>query len=780
MDYKISVTDLAKFLYNSGDLTNEFFSNKRTLEGQIAHSFLQEQYNSTSQKEVRISKSAVIGSDNLTVSGIMDGLIRDNGQIIIEEIKSTKLQLDEITIDYHREYSAQLKFYGYMFMANNDLRTVKLRLTYITIEDRETKSIYIEDDFDSLEDFFMDSIEKYLSWLVNLKDARNDKIKSIKEMVFPFDDMRAGQRDLMAATYHTMSHDEILYAIAPTGIGKTMATLFSSLKTLRQENDKLFYCTAKGMQKDIAIKSIRILENQGLKLKSIVLTAKSKMCINDTQRCNPKYCKYAAGYFGRLTEAIKEIFLSTNVYDKETITNIAKKHEICPFEFSLDLSYFCDLIVADYNYVFDPRAHLIRYFEDESYRPKVLIDEAHNLIDRSREMYSSFVSTDTLKKLRGLLRNKEPKTTLSLGKAIKKIESYEDLINDKMIFYSKTFDEDLINLLEKVIRKCDQVFSENKEFTGREDAIEKYFEIYDFLDKSRLYGPNHVFVVSKEREGFRADIKCLDASDFLLKTIEESIHGIVFFSATMFPLRYHMDLLTKNNGKYIVLNSPFPKKNLDLIVRSDVSTKYKRRLDSIDPIVGCIENLVKSKVGNYIVFFPSYAYMNMVKDYLVDLNIELITQEQKMSDEKRRQILEKFNDNTKTKLGLFVLGGVFSEGIDLDGDKLSGVVVVGVGIPQVNVYNNILKEHFESVYSDGFNYAYTYPGFNKIVQAAGRVIRTANDRGIVILIDERFKYKHYQALMPNSWSDRKFIVSEYGLEKEIDLFIKDGKDEEIN
>lgn len=776
MEYKVSVTDFAKFLYNSGDLTNEFFVNSRSIEGQIAHSFLQDNYNSSSEKEVKLFIKANSGDDNIIVSGIMDGLLRIDNEIIIEEIKSTKLDLDEITIDYHREYSAQLKTYGYIYMTNTGLRTVKLRLTYININDRETKSIYIKEDYDQLEDFFFKNIEKYASWLKSLQEASMNKINSIKDMDFPFPNMRAGQRDLMAATYHTMSHNEVLYAIAPTGIGKTMATLFSSLKTLRQDNDKLFYCTAKGMQKDIAVKSIKILEDRGLQLKTIVLTAKSKMCINDKQTCNAKHCKYAAGYFSKLTKAIKDIFSNTNVFDKKTLTEFAIKHEICPFEFSLDLSYYCDLIIADYNYVFDPRAHLIRYFEDDTYRPKVLIDEAHNLIDRSREMYSSYISTDTLKKLRGLLRNKEPKVSTYIGKAIKRIESYEELINESMLYYSKTLDEELVDLISIIIKKCDQIFSDNVEFTGREDAVDKYFELYDFLDKSRLYGNNHVFCVDKQKEGYRADIRCLDASDFLLKTIEEGIYGIVFFSATMFPLRYHMDLLTKNTGKYLVLDSPFPKKNLDLIIRSDVSTKYKKRQESLDSIIGCIENLVNSKVGNYIAFFPSYAYLNMVKDLIVDMDIELIIQEQYMSDETRREYLEKFNDNSRTKLGLFVLGGVFSEGIDLVGDKLSGVVVVGVGIPQVNLYNNILKEHFEKLYSDGFNYAYTYPGFNKIVQAAGRVIRTEKDRGIVILIDERFKYHHYQDLMPNSWVLRKYINSEYGLEKEVKEFIKNEKE----
>ena len=778
MDYKVSVTDFAKFLYNSGDLSNEFFVNSRSVEGQIAHSFLQDKYNSKSSKEVSISKEVSVGKDNLLISGIMDGLLRINDTVIIEEIKSTKLELDEITIDYHSEYSAQLKMYGYMYMFNTGLRTVKLRLTYINISSRDVKSIYIEDDFDELEDFFFLSIDKYMLWLKSLKAAAKDKISSIKNMTFPFCDMRDGQRDLMAATYHTMSHNEILYAIAPTGIGKTMATLFSSLKTLRQENDKLFYCTAKGMQKDIAVKSIRILEDKGLKLKTMVLTAKSKMCINDKVTCNAKKCKYAAGYFSRLTDAVKDIFSSTNIYDKKTITEYAIKHEICPFEFSLDLSYFCDLIIADYNYVFDPRAHLIRYFEDDTYRPKVLIDEAHNLIDRSREMYSSSISTKSLSTLRGLLRNKEPKVTTYISKAIKQIESYEGLINHTMLYYSKEIDSELTNLIEVIVKKCDQIFSDNEDFTGREEAVEFYFELYDYLDKTRIYGVNHVFSVDKTKAGFRADIRCLDASDFLLRTIEEHIYGVVFFSATMFPLKYHMDLLTKNNGKYLILESPFDKSNLDLIIRSDVSTKYKRRQESIDPIIGCIENLVNSKVGNYIAFFPSYAYLNMVSDILSDSDTELIIQEQHMSDETRKEYLEKFNDTTKTKLGLFVLGGVFSEGIDLVGDKLSGVIVVGVGIPQVNIYNNILKEHFEKIYHDGFNYAYTYPGFNKIVQAAGRVIRSKKDRGIVILIDERFKYHHYQDLMPSSWSNRKYINSEYGLEKEILEFQKQDKETE--
>ena len=262
----------------------------------------------------------------------------------------------------------------------------------------------------------------------------------------------------------------------------------------------------------------------------------------------------------------------------------------------------------------------------------------------------------------------------------------------------------------------------------------------------------------------------MDASKLLLETINNSIYGIVFFSATLYPLEYHANLLTKSNGKYIELPSPFDTSNLDIIIHNKVSTKYNNRKNTIDDIIEAIEALTSSKPGNYIVFFPSYQYLNMVADELKDSDYEVIVQNNKMTDIDRNEIIDKFKNDFNTKVGLFVMGGAFSEGIDFIGDALSGVIIVGVGLPLLCDENNILKDYFDTVYEKGFEYAYTYPGITKVIQAVGRVIRDDNDRGIAILMDERFSYNSYFSLYPPHWRNVHLVSNSYELKKEIERF----------
>ena len=768
---KIGVRDLAYFIHQSGDLTTEFFSNHDMLVGSRAHDFLQSQYSSLDKAEYYIKREISYLGKTYILDGYIDGVLNEDETIIIEEIKSTTKELDEITIEYHKEHLAQAKIYAYLYALENNMDVINIRLTYISVIDYDVKSFDMIAKFDELEDFTLSTLEAYISWLNMLDSSKNDRNETLKTIKFPFESERMGQRTLMKATYKALTNNEILYCIAPTGIGKTMATMFSALKTLN-ENDKLFYLTAKGSGKNAPLDAIRILKDKGLKIKAIDITAKKKICNAKMGHCNPDECPFTKDYFSKLNEATKEIFSKYDIYSEDVILEITNKYKICAFEFSLYLSYFCDIVIADYNYAFDPSARLIRYFEDDTYKPKVLVDEAHNLVDRSRDMYSANITELDIRTLRKYLNGYKPSIRNDCNKALEILDSYREFLVDRTTIFENSMNHDLNVILRNIFQKCDQIFEENKKIKDKDIALESYFKIMDFLNISEIFSENHRVIIKLIDDKIYMTYFCLDASKFILETIKESIYGIVFFSATLYPIEYHANLITAGEGKFLELDSPFDPNNLDIIINSSVSTKYKNRIDSIDSIIEAIEVVTESKSGNYIVFFPSYQYMNMVLEQIIDPNYEIIIQKNNLTELEKNEIVNKFKTTTNTKVGFFVMGGVFSEGIDYIGDALSGVIIVGVGLPLICDENNLLKEYYESTYNNGFNYAYTYPGFTKVIQAVGRVIRDYNDRGIAILMDERFVYNEYQQLMPKHWQKRKVITNTYMLKKELIIFNK--------
>lgn len=661
-----AVKEIATFLYSTGDLTNEFFQNYSQIDGKKAHLHLQMLYNDDSQKEYYIKYTFNYKNDEITVHGFIDGVLKENGNTILEEIKSTREELKKIDLDYHQEHLSQLKLYAYLYGLINNMSIVPVRLTYISVDDYKTKKFNFILTIDELKDFFYKSIDDYTRWHQTLSEASTVKLDTLKDITFPFANKRQGQSELMKATYLTMKANSILYAIAPTGIGKTMATIFSTLKSMTKPNEKLFYLTAKTIGREVAIDSFRMLQNEGLKLHAIVISSKAKSCASKMQHCDPEKCSFAKGYFSRLRQAIEDIYTNEILYNQETIMKYALKYNICPFEYSFDLSYFCDAIICDYNYVFDPKAHLIRYFEDTEYQPKILCDESHNLVERSKDMYSAEFDSLLPLRIEEKISSYDKTITKNIRHFYDELKKYDDLVNKDLFYYSHLLDDLMLSSLKQIVQKAELVLADNKEIKDREATI---------LD-----------------------------------------------------------------------------------------------------IAHVIEGLVNSKKGNYIAFFPSYKYIEMVLSHLDIEDSEVIIQKPNMDDSERDRIFNKFKNTKKTHLGLFVLGGSFSEGVDFQGDLLNGVVIVGVGLPMVNIENNIIKEYFEEKYGAGFDYAYTYPGFNKVVQAAGRVIRSEYDRGVVILVDERYKYQIYKSLMPDFWSHKITLNSIGMIKNNIKSFFDDDSD----
>lgn len=766
---KIAVRELAYFICQSGSLTKEFFSNSDMLRGQRAHDYLQEKYNDESEAEVYIKQEINYLGINYLLHGFIDGLLNIDNELILEEIKSTTKELDEIDIDYHKEHLAQLKIYGYLYSLQNDLKKIHLRLTYISVVDYETKSFDSYFEFDELEEFTLNTLEEYIKFINLLDAAKENKNKTIEEIKFPFKEMRQGQKDLMKACYKAAENDEILYVIAPTGIGKTMATLFSTLKALKP-NEKLFYLTAKGSGKNAPINAISLLSKNGLKIKSIDITAKQKICNLKSKSCDPEKCPYAKGYFDRLRVATMDAIKNYDVYDRKTLSEISNKHKICAFEFSIYLSYYCDIVIADYNYIFDPVARLTAY-DDDTYNLRVLVDEAHNLISRSKEMFSCYIEEEDIKGIRRLLTGLKPSIRTECNLVLEIFNKYRDQITDGAIYCDTKPNLELDVALKKIVNKIDDILEKNEnKIKEKDELLDYYYKVLSFVNTSEIFSESHRHLARIDKDSVSVEYYCLDASSFLLETIRQYVKSIVFFSATLYPIEYHANLLTKGEGKYLELKSPFDPNNLDLIINNSISTKYKDRKESIDSIVEAIEILTKTKEGNHIVFFPSYQYLQMVLDSLDDIESEIIVQKPNLTDDEKDEIINKFSDHSSNKLGLFVMGGAFSEGVDLIGDSLSGVIIVGVGLPMICDENNILKEYFEEIFNEGFDYAYTYPGFTKVIQAVGRLIRTDTDRGAAILIDTRFTYSKYLTLMPPHWNNKKIINNSYQLKKELENF----------
>lgn len=772
-EIRISAKEIAELLYGSGDLTSDRIVNLRAQEGVEIHLYWQGRYAPTDQKEVFVKKRIVDGSFDLEVTGRIDGILTIDGEPVLEEIKSTHLELETVDETLTPAHLAQAKLYAFLYASEQNLKRLKIRLTYVLVKDRSFKTIEKLYTIKTLEHFFEKTIAEYLEWVKVVDAHEQARVKSIQGLKFPFPEYRYGQRELMASVYRTILDKEILYATAPTGIGKTIATVFPALKAINDNRQKVFYLTAKNDGKKVALSTVALLEDAGLVHKTVEITNKDAMCLLKERDCDPENCKYANGYFKRIYKAIADVYSKDTLLTKEKIKAYGKEHRVCPFELSLDLSNYADIVVSDYNYAFDPRAHLIRYFEADDYSPILLIDEAHNLVSRSREMYSATISKAALEDLLELSKPLTPSPKNEIRKLLDLLAHYEAELTEVDFVKKEEIDEALLFHANKLLRKLDQVFVGEKKIPNKDKITLHYFEVVQFLKIAEFYNKEFVFILERSEADMGASIKCLNAAEFILRTIKEHALSAVLFSATLEPIFYYKSLITQSAGRDVHFPSSFPQENLLLLVKDDVSTRYNDRAASIDQVVRTAEALVRGKKGNYIVFFPSYQYMTMVKDnWTMDKSeCEVILQRRDMSFKEREDTIDMFSSDAATsQVGFFVMGGVFGESIDLIGDRLSGVLIVGVGLPMVSPINNVLRSHFDETFQSGFEYAYTYPGLNKVIQAVGRVIRTETDRGVAILIDDRFASKRYRSLYPRHWSHLQIENDPDQLASMIELF----------
>lgn len=770
---RIAVREMAEYLYQSGDLSADTFQNVSLIEGTRAHQYVQHQYVKGDQAEVPVLFSMSAQDYDILISGRIDGILTRDGEKVIHEIKSTRknIFLDDFTPQI--EHLAQLKFYLYMVAKAEGLDSIWGRLTYIQLGDyqmRHFDEIYNTSD---LELYFNESVNIYLKWLIKLHLHHQEKMVSLQEMVFPFDTYRRGQKEMMSAVYQTMKDQDILYTIAPTGIGKTMASLFSSLKAIDRPEQKIFYLTAKTEGKKIALESLDMLHEGTLKSKTLELTSKDSICFLDKRECDPNICPFAKGFFDRLKDASEDIFEHETLMTRSMIEKYARKHQVCPFEYSLYVSYFADVIICDYNYVFDPRAHLIRYFETNDYHPMLLVDEAHNMISRSRDMYSATLKKSDLITLRKASSKLKPSIRHSVNQAIQGFDLYQFKLSESSFLEYDTPNDELLNSLSTLLKKIDRSLKENPNYIRKSEVFDGYFLVLAMIKMAERFGNNYKFNVEAEQDDIKISFRCLDASKFIKEIIDQSCYGAVFFSATLQPMNYYKILITQGVGETMVIKSPFDQNRLKLIIDPTISTRYQDRTDSILKVVLRIRDVLNSRKGNYIVFFPSYQYLDMVKDALSPIDADLIIQSRDMSFAMRDQIMDRFsNAHDKSLLAMFVMGGMFSEGIDYLGDMLNGVIIVGVGLPMINPENEQLKTYYQSTFNQGFQYAYQYPGMNKVIQAVGRVIRSHEDYGFALLIDDRFNQTYYKDLFPIEWKTYERLTHKKSLQDILKTFFE--------
>lgn len=744
-EVKISVRNLIEFIKRSGDIDRRFYSNARAVAGIRAHQKIQKEYSENYRAEVFLRTTEVIDEITFIVEGRADG-IDESDEVTIDEIKSTTRDLDELEKEKNIMHWSQAKCYGYIYAKNHNLDEINIMLTYFQLESEEVKKIVKKFTFGELRDFFMSTLMEYLEFSKRIVEWKKIRTDSIKDMKFPFKSYRKGQRELAVSVYNTISDQKKLFVEAPTGIGKSMSTIFPTIKAIGEEKiDKAFYLVARSTGKNAAKDALYKLQNKKLRLKTAIVTAKDKICLNDEVKCNPKDCPYAKGHFDRVNDAIIDIFDSCDKFDRENIEKYAKLHMVCPFEYQLDLLDFSDFITCDYNYVFDPTVYLKRFFENSVMKFSILVDEAHNLLERGRDMYSVDFSINDLYIIEEIV----PKKRKNVHKHVKlAIEEFRKL--NENTHYSYTAFEKLNYQVEKIIFSMSNFLTEDKEVEKYDDAVEVYFKLFKYIKIYEYYNDDFVSI----REEDKVKIMCLDISS-IFKSILNIPVASIFFSATLTPIKYYGNLLGADEDSYYYkIDSPFDPNNLLVLRNQNISTVYRDRQDSIGIIVNNLVEFSKGG-GNYIFFFPSYSYMQSVYNEYKKYDREAIIQESSMDENEREEFLNNFTFSSDTR-AFAVMGGVFSEGIDLIGNRLIGAAVITCGIPGISFERNILKSHFDKKYNKGYEYSYIYPGMIKVVQSAGRVIRTSDDRGKVLLIDKRFSKIPYTLLMPNYWNIKDY------------------------
>lgn len=778
---RISVRNLVEFIFREGDIDNrhgQSVSPEAMQAGSRMHRKIQKRMGSDYHAEVPLK--LVIEEENydLVLEGRADGIqiisesddeinysdnfnsmiIGDERKVLIDEIKGVYLKLDQLSepVKVHR---AQAMCYAYIFALQHDLKKISIQMTYVNLDTEEMKYFHEDFLFEALQAWFTDMIEAYKKWSDFQYAWRKLRQESIQKLQFPFP-YRKGQKELAAGVYRTIQRKKNLFIQAPTGVGKTISTVFPAVKAVGENlGDRIFYLTAKTITGTVAREAFELLRKSGYQAKIIQITAKEKLCMCEEMDCNPVNCPYAKGHYDRVNDAVFNLLQTEDVFSREVLLEQAEKYQVCPFEMSLDVASWVDDIICDYNYVFDPNVYLKRFFAEGIRGDYIfLVDEAHNLVERSREMYSAEIYKEDFLAVKKIVKRYRPgleqqfnhcnRILLDYKRECEKYQVYENIGN--LMFYLMRLASDLDDFLQR-----------STDFPERREVSEFYFGLRNFISIYERVDDHYViYTEHTEDERFKMKLYCVDPSLNLQECIDRG-NSAILFSATFLPIQYYKNLLSTKKDNYAVYaETAFSQEQSLLLLGSDVSSRYTRRNpEEFERIAGYIQKTGRAQKGNYMVFFPSYKMMQQVYDVFDRMNgdeMDVITQETGMNEKKREEFLAEFAENReKTLMAFCVMGGIFGEGIDLKNEQLIGAIIVGTGIPQISNEREILMNYYEERLGAGFDYAYRYPGMNKVLQAAGRVIRTVHDVGVIELLDERFLQNDYRNLFPKEWEKRK-------------------------
>ena len=755
---RISVRNLVEFIFRSGDIDNRIgkgAQKEAMQEGSRMHRKIQGRMGMEYRAEVPLKLEVPQEQYVLALEGRADGIITNAEGVTVDEIKCmyTDVTRFEEPIFVHK---AQAMCYAYIYALQNGLDQISVQLTYCDLDTEEICRFEEAFSFFWLERWFQDMMEAYRKWTDFQFAWRKIRQTSIQTLEFPFP-YREGQHKLVGDVYRTIHRKKILFIQAPTGTGKTISTLFPAIRAVGENlGDKIFYLTAKTITRTVAKDTCDLLKAKGYRGKVIVLTAKEKMCPCEEMDCNPSNCLRAKGHYDRVNDAVYDLITTEEDFTRERMLAQAEKYQVCPFEMSLDASLYADIIICDYNYVFDPNVYLKRFFSEEEKGDYIfLVDEAHNLVERGREMYSAVLVKEEILTVKKLVRGKDRKLEAALEKCNRQMLEWKRECETYTIYESiGAFAFSLMRLMSLL-----DIFLQSRgEMPERKEVTEFYLNLRHFMNMFERVDENYVLYSDfDETDRFCLHLYCVNPSVNLQECLERG-KSTIFFSATLLPVNYYKNLLSSKKDNYAVYaDSAFREEQRLLFIGRDVSSLYTRRtLGEFHRIALYIQQVLRAKKGNYLIFFPSYRFMEDVYEQFLAVNeqeADCMMQSGNMNEADREEFIQEFSNPRGKSLAAFcVLGGIFSEGIDLKEDLLIGVLIVGTGLPQICNQREILKEYYQEENGQGFDYAYQYPGMNKVLQAAGRVIRTASDRGIIGLLDERFLRSDYRQLFPREWS----------------------------
>lgn len=772
---ELSVHELVDFVLRKGDIDSRSFNSMTMQEGTRIHNIYQSKQGSNYLKEYPL-KGIFSYEDSLVyLSGRSDGIILEEVPII-EEIKSTNCDLNSFFKENEEWHLGQAICYGYLYAIEKGLDNVKIRLTYIS----QVNNDILKKNYCYKTDELLTKIHQYFDVYFQfariIETRKNRRNESLSELRFPFSNAREGQMELIDFTKQAIESADSRFAEASTGIGKTMATIFSTLSYLKEDKlDKVFYLCPKNTNFDNAAKALEILNKEGYLLSYTEIRARSKMCPYKLEKaCNPDDCPLTVGYYSKLKDVLKDCLVHENLLNSEIIDKYAEKYDVCPFELSLDFSVYTDFVVCDYNYAFHPISYLRRFFEvpDKTYRIFALVDEAHNLIDRARDMFTVTFSEEDYKNLKKELKGyRNPEINKILRKINQDLRLFKQFeFNDQPIILEQ-LDSKFIQHITKLRSEINVLETDNPKLKlkkGKDFLI----DLYKFIVINDLLNDGFKIILANKYDNLTIKLFCIDPSSFINKSLFHFL-GTLFFSATLTPIDYFQKVnLNRDGFKTISLPSPFNPNNFFLIINDNISIKYKDRDKTLEEVVKEINIFVSKKVGNYLIFVPSFEYSRKIEKYFIN-DSRFVFQTATMTNKDKDEFLANFKENPQeSRIGVCVISGSFAESIDLTGDRLIGVVVVGVGLPQVNFENNLVKDFYIQKEMNGYEFAYMNPGINKILQALGRVIRAQNDKGSALIIDSRYAQSHYFSVLKERYKNYTKIKDSNGLIKALNSFYK--------